>query len=190
MPSLPTPQGLPPRPRVPTRLPTGPKRYRGGREVVAGPGEPPPGFVRPTTSKTEWFVYWALWKIFGTPRDAREGPFFGGPPFWAYQEGTGGDGTRSKPDFTVYRPRRLIIRVQTEFRHLFTDNAKQAYDRLQRVAQSNHNTVVDLYDFRFINDKTGQAVIIETKAAIGLIERPDPIVAGTALRGSRQDQKP
>lgn len=179
--------GLPPRPRSPTRLPRGPKLYQGARTIVAGPGEPPSDFVRPTTSKTEWMVYWALAEIYKNPVDPRRGPFIGGPPDWAYQEGTGGDGTRSKPDFVIYRKKRLILRVQTEYRHLFTDIQKQTYDRLQKIFQSNYNDVVDLYDVDFVNDKTGQAVIIVVKNALGLIQRPDPIVAGNALRGSRLD---
>lgn len=176
-----------PRLRPPTRLPTGPKGLRRPVVRTGGPGDPPSGFLRPTTSATEWMVYWALSKVFKNPEDPRRGPFVGGPPDWAYQQGQGGDGTRSVPDFVIYRPTRIVLRVQTEFRHVFTDNQKQTYDRMQRINQERAGfRVVDIFDQAFVTDKTGQAVIVVCKAALGLLQQVDPILAGTALRGSRQ----
>ena len=72
---------------------------------------------------------------------------------------------------------------------LFTDNEKQTYDRIQKVFQSQYNDVVDIYDSDFVNDPTGQAVIVVVKHALGLIQKPDPILTGTALRGSRLDNR-
>jgi hypothetical protein len=180
--------GLPPRPRTFAKLPRGPEAYRPNTARVAGPGAPPPGFVRATTSATEWFVYWALARIFGNPTDPRVGPpFLGGWPDWTYQQGAGSAGARSKPDFTVYRNgAQVYLRVQTEYRHIYADAEKQAYDRLQFLSQSKVASVIDLFDYLFVNDPSGQAAIVVCKQALGLIQIPDPIVAGTAKRGSRQ----
>ena len=182
---------LPPRLRTTPRLPRGPEKLHPPVQKTGGPGPPPPGFVGATNSATEWMVYWALAKIFGRPDDPRRPPFDGAWPDWTYQKGIGNAPGRSIIDFIIYRTTRrgrpVAIRVQTEYFHQFTSNQKQAYDRMQAIAVSGYADVVDIFDQTFVNDKTGQAVIIVVKNALGLLRTPDPIVAGTALRGSRMD---
>jgi hypothetical protein len=191
METLATPRapGKPPRLRTFTRLPEGPRAYSVPVTHITAFWPPPPEFRTPTTSGTEWMVYKSLSEIFGLPLRPERPPYFGAYPFWAYQQGTGGDGTRSKPDFVVYagRKRPTVLRIQTEYRHVFTDNARQTYDRIQRIVLSGRYDVIDLYDSTFVNDKSGRACVVQVKAALGLLEQMDPIVAGTALRGSRQD---
>jgi hypothetical protein len=48
--------------------------------------------------------------------------------------------------------------------------------------------VVDVYDYDFINDPTGQAIIVTLKNVLGMIERPNPLWLGTTIRGSRMDR--
>ena len=48
--------------------------------------------------------------------------------------------------------------------------------------------MIDLYDFDFINDLTGQAVIITLRNVLGFTERPNPLWIGTTIRGSRMDR--
>lgn len=185
--------------RKPTALPEGARRYRPlpmeEWPVKPGPGDPPPGFVTATTSATEWMVYWALSKIFNNPLDPRQPPYEGGWPDWTFQDPY--NGGRREPggsviDFIVYNPGRgrnqLALRIVTEYWHLYTSGRKQATDQMQKETLSAGMDVVDLYDFDFVNDPTGQAVIIATKNALGMIERPNPILLGTALRGSRMDK--
>lgn len=184
---------LPPRLRTPARLPRGPEYLLSPEQRVTGPGEPPPGFLRPRTSATEWMVYWALAKIFDNPDDPRVPPFDGAWPFWTYQKGIGQSPGRAVVDFIVYRETRrgrpVGIRVQTEYRHLFTSNQQQSYDRLQLLSLSGYLDVMDIYDTDFLNDKTGQAVIVVVKNAIGLLKHPDPLIAGTARRAGRMENR-
>jgi hypothetical protein len=53
---------------------------------------------------------------------------------------------------------------------------------------SNRYEVVDLYDMDFINDPSGQQVIQVVKMGLSMIERPNPLLTGVALRGSRMDR--
>ena len=66
-----------PRPRL-RRKPwrkTGPRLYRLAKdpEHLGGPGEPPTEFLSAQTTKTEWYVYWALSKLYDDPEDPRVG---------------------------------------------------------------------------------------------------------------------
>lgn len=179
--------------RTPGRIPTGPEIVKpASAKPFGGPGEPPPGFVSATTSTYEWWVYWALAKIFKHPENPRVGPFIGGPPEWIYQKNV--EGGRHRPggaviDFIVYDHGRggkpLAIRVVTEAFHLFTDSTQQAIDAMQKEAVEDYATVVDILDYQFIGDPTGQAVVITVKNALGLLESANPLLAGTAIRGSR-----
>lgn len=180
-----------PKLRTPTRLARGPKMYKSDPVPVGGPGVVPAGFLGNRNSAVEWMVYWALSKIFGNPIDPRVGPFQGGWPDWRYQDPTGaGSGVKgSVIDFVVYRvqnrSRPVLIRVVTEHFHLFTNAYTQGADAIQRTALEAMGDVVDLFDYAFTGDPTGQAVIVQCKQALGLIERPNPIAAGTAQRAPR-----
>lgn len=173
-------EGLrPPSATRPPVLPTGPKRYRLERrpEIQAGPGEPPPGFVTPTTSRDEWFVYWALTKIKGP-----EGPANG----WAYQDAQAGG--RSLPggsilDFLIYdRQPRLAIRVQTERFHITFGSRQHAHDHEQMMALYRLGfEVVNIFSQDFIHDKSGKAVLKVVREALSGVRQADPIAFGMAL---------
>lgn len=188
-------QGL----NMPPALPTGPRMYKplpmdeGG--YVGGPGLPPPGFLGPFNSITEWFIYWALAKIFGEPQEYRKPPFEGGWPDWTYQKAF--NGGRDMPggsviDFVVYNPgparNAVALRIVTEYWHIFTTAEKQTSDTEQRFFLEDNFILMDIYDQDFINDSTGQAAIQVVKSAIGLIEKPNPMLLGTALRGSHMGE--
>lgn len=181
----------PPKLRTPSRLPTGPRAFHQPAQKIAGPGPVPPGFVRGKNSASEWPPYWALATIFGLPRDPRAGPPFQGAwPFWTYQEYATGPTYSGDVniDFFVHHPprgRAVAIRIQTERYHLFVDNRKQIYDRLQAMNLSGAFDVVDIYEDDYLNEPTGQAIVVLIKNAIGLLRSPDPILVGTARRASR-----
>lgn len=183
-----------PRLKRPPAMPTGPRMYRplplDQQDVVQGPGEPPPGFVTPRTSKTEWYVFWGLATIFKNPADPRQPPFLGGWPDWTYQHAI--DDAGAVIDFVVNNPGKsmnsVALRVVTEYWHLYTSAQKQATDEMQKEALSAYYTVIDLYDFDFINDPTGAATIVTLKNVLGMIERPNPLWLGTSIRGSRMDR--
>lgn len=184
----------PPTIRVFTQLSTGKRAYRYGKEpiVTSGPGNPPAGFIVPTVSKTEWMVYWALAKIFKNPENPWQGPWIGGVPDWTYQQPFMRG--RAQPlgaivDFVIWRTptgRPVGIRVQTERWHIFTSNEKQVSDAFQRARLQEEIDVVDVFDYTFTSDLTGQTVIQVMKAAIGLIEIPDPLRNATARRNARR----
>lgn len=183
-----------PKLRKPPSLPTGPRMFRpvplDQQPITQGPGEPPAGFLVPRTSKTEWFIYWGLAKIFNNPPDPRVAPYLGGWPDWSYQAPF--DDASAVIDFVVENPggaaNRIALRVVTEYWHLYTSNQKQATDEIQKQALANYFTVVDVYDQDFINDPTGAATIVTLKNVLGMIERPNPLWTGTTIRGSRMDR--
>lgn len=170
--------------------PTGPRALRIVEQYIGGYGEPPPGFVRGQTSITEWICYWGLFKI-GDPRaDPRQPPFFGLPGFFEYQSAQMGGYVRALGsavvDFLVHLGQRMVaIRVQTEFFHQFTDNRKQAQDRIQRANLMRNLDVIDIYDQDLLGDPSGAKAIVTLKRALNLIETPDPVLSGEAIRGSR-----
>ena len=157
----------------------------------SGPGEAPPGFILPTTSQTEWVGYWALATVFDNPRDPRVGPFEGGFPDWAYQQyALGGRSVTGGAvvDFVVqYTPRGrpVGIRLQTEYFHLFAPEERQNYDLMQTAALAAEMEIVDVFDYDLLRDKDGSGAVIAMKRAVGLLQRPDPLSAGTAERVGR-----
>lgn len=180
-----------PKLKRPPTIATGPKIYRLQSEPyrLGPPGEPPPGFVTPKTSATEWPVYWGLARIFRepSPERVRTGPFVGGPPIWTYQAYVDAGAEKSaNVDFVVWNPgprgKPIAIRVQTEAYHLFANNDTQVFDILHRERVSGGYTVIDIFDYDFMRDGTGQAIIVILKQALGLIERPDPISTGAVQR--------
>ncbi len=185
--------GLPPL-RLPPVLPRGPKIYqpkRGGGYI--GPvTEPPPGFVRGTTSATEWMVYHAIARVLGVPGDPRVPPYIGFPGYWSYQKAF--DEGRRAPggaviDFVVFAgefaDQDIAFRIQTEYFHIYSDNDVHVHDQLQKERLSAFMRVVDLYDQDFAWDQTNAACIVLVKRALAGETFIDPITSGTAERVTR-----
>lgn len=154
--------------------------------IGSGPQEPPPGFVTPTTSATEWNVYWALAKIYGDPQNPRLFPFFGPKIFWGYQIDLSGGRSQggAVADFLVYDPpsrRRLAIRVVTQYFHLGLGSGKIAKDDQQKAALLQYVDVYDLFDTEVVGDTTGEKSVIAVKKALQMIPNLDPVMGGTAL---------
>ena len=149
---------------------------QGPEEQRSGPGEPPEGFVTGTTSKTEWYVYWALLKLC--------------PPIgveFTYQESY--QGGRHIPggsvvDFVIYMPlQTILMRVQT-YRFHFTLGANKQYsDFEQKVALGDNEdmVVVDIYEQDFIDDDTGGQVLLVVLDAMNGIERTNPLATGMVI---------
>lgn len=115
-------------------------------------------------------VYLGLSKVFGQPAEPRTPPFEGADGLWGYQIGSRRQGS-SVVDFVVFpNPRsfglRMGFRIQTEYFHNYADAEVHAYDMMQLWRLSQYNVVVDLYDYEFADDPTGQAVIILLKRAL------------------------
>ncbi len=186
---LSTPPKLP-KLKGPPQKPTGLKFVPKMNEVP-GPGLPPDGFLTGQNSLTEWYVYWALAKIFNNPKDPRIPPFFGGYPDWGYQVAELGGHTRALGsavvDFVAYQGGSILgIRVQTEFFHIYADAKKQAYDELQRAQlEGSGMIVIDVYDNQLLGDPSGQKAIVTMKQILNRIEILNPDLAGTGIRASR-----
>lgn len=180
--------------RTPAALPTGPRLYKEPKHggYVGPVTAPPPGFIGPWNSRTEWMVYHAIARVIGQPEDPRQPPFIGAPGLWKYQkvwdEGRAQAGG-SVIDFVVFAGPRssddVAFRIQTEYFHVFGTAKQQITDALQYERLSQYMRVVDLFDQDFAFDDTNQACIILVKEALAGNTFPDPIVAGTAQRVSR-----
>lgn len=182
------PQNRPPRLRRIPRTVRGPKGL--GLwitpERVVGPGEPPPGFVSGTTSRSEWVAYWAMAKIFEDPPDPSVPPYEGGMN-WKYQvpfEGGRSKRGGSVMDFLVTLPAEMIgIRLSTERYHEAVDPRKKAFDRAQAMSLEKRNVrVEDLYEQDIIADTTGNAAIRRIIELLGGWDRVSPSRAGTFRR--------
>jgi hypothetical protein len=184
----------PPRLRTAPALPRGPRLYKTPKNLgYKGPVmEPPAGFVRGTTSVTEWAVYFGLAKVTGTPENYREPPFIGSPGTWAYQKAW--DEGRRAPggsviDFVLFAgawsDQDIAIRVMTERFHLYADFEQQSHDALQLNRLSGFMRVVDIYDNDFLWDPTGQAIVVLIKDALAGSTYPNPINQGSTQRATR-----
>lgn len=184
----------PPRMRTIPTIPKGPRMYRQppGSDIMSGPGEPPPGFLTYTNSRSEWWIYWAISKVLNYPRDPRVGPFVGYPGMWGYQTPfEGGRAIRGGQviDFLIESPSTkygtVAIRIQTERYHIFTDESKRAKEVILQARVGRHVRIVDIYEQDFMmgpNAQSGQAAILEVKRAIYGGRASDPLKAGTARR--------
>jgi hypothetical protein len=182
---------LPSLPGVTSIRSTGPRLYKLSQEPMryGPPGAPPPGFVTAKTSASEWPIYWALAQVFKVPppEGLRQFPYVGGPPIWTYQAfADAGAERETNIDFVIWGSFQnalpVAIRIQTEFFHNFAMIDTQIYDVTQRERLSNGFYVVDIYDFDFLRDTTGEAAVIAVKRAMGMIERPNPIRSGAVQR--------
>lgn len=161
-------------------IPRGPERFRaatGPAEQVGGPGLPPDGFVISSTSATEWPPYWACCVIFGEPTLAehRNPPFVGDHGFWSYQKHVDGGRTKATSGDFVFYPSHyclegIVMRVQTEWHHIFSPTHVQEFDRAQRAGVEKKYRVIDIYDYLWLWDTSGAAVIKYVKMALAGIE--------------------
>lgn len=149
-----------------------------------GPGEPPEGFVGVWTSRTEWYVYWALCRLTEPSKDPRKPPFVGGTRFVYQKKEKGGRRPGgSVTDFVVNTPTGFIgIRVETERWHIWTTADKIMSDTYIRQHIGSTEKTIRVYDQDFMGDPTGQAVIRICSLALKMIEMPSPIAFGTAQR--------
>lgn len=158
-------------------MPTGPFVLGLGLKpiVQGGPGEPPAGFVGGTTSKSEWYMYWAYEILLG-----KEGEF------WGYQQSFLGG--RHNPggavaDFVLYMPKQnIIVRLQTWRFHFALGAEKIATDMEQKInlfSPFGEEIVVDVYEQDFIWDETGKAVLEVCKDSIEGREWNNPLATGT-----------
>lgn len=148
-----------------------------------GPGEPPPGFVTPTTSAEEWIPYWALATIFldPAPDKLRVPPYFGGLD-WGYQLGDRELGS-AVVDYVVYLPGEMIgIRLVTEFFHAAAGPDKEATDTTQVLTLSPYMTVKDLYSQDIIEDRSGESAV---RAIVELLGGRDRLPVSVRFRRSR-----
>lgn len=153
-------------------------------QVGIGPGEPPEGFVGVWTSKTEWYVYWALCRLTEPNKNPRLPPFVGGTRFVYQKSEKGGRKPGgSVTDFVVNTPLGYVgIRVETERWHIWTTSDKIMSDTYIRQHIASTERTIRVYDQHFMGDPTGQEVIRVVGLALKLIELPDPIRFGTAER--------
>jgi hypothetical protein len=155
------------RPEPPRKFPRG--SFRG--VYTGGPGPAPAWIITPTTSESEWFIFWALLQLLGPP----------GNDNWGYQISSN-DG-RTIIDFVIWVNRtRTAVRVQSERFHVATSARRQTYDRLQRqMLERSGYKVIDVYEEHFLHDKTGFAAIMVCKDMLRGIERPSPITYKTGM---------
>jgi hypothetical protein len=178
----------PPHIRTFTVFSTGPRLLGLARDpkLLSGPGEPPPGFVGPTTSRSEWILYWALAKVFNDPINPRLPPFHGGED-WSYQTSVEG-GRRERGgavvDFVIYLPGQKIgLRLQTERFHVFAGPGKQSYDAVQERNLSRYMTIKDLYEQDLgLDDRTGRTAVARVVDLLGGRRRIDPVTTQRARR--------
>lgn len=138
---------------------------------VGGPGEAPGWIITPSTSVSEWYIYWALEKKLGKQGEGK----------WGYQISSNNSSTII--DFVVWdREPRIAIRVQSERYHIATPQRRQTYDRLQReMLERSGYKVIDVYEEHFLGDKTGKAALAVVSDALKWRERPSPIKYKTGI---------
>lgn len=155
------------------------------RTYTVGPGEPPPGFVGATTSKTEWLIYWASAKVFNDPKDPRQPPYWGGQA-WGYQ--IAANGGRRTPggsvvDFVYYLPGEVVgLRVQTYRFHDVAGPGVRAYDRAQAASLARWMTIRDIYEQEFIGDRSGESACRRIVEVLGGKRRISPVSSGSVRR--------
>lgn len=183
----------PPRLRTPARLPRGPQLYY--VPIGADRGStilpPPPGFVTPTTSVTEWFVYFALSRVLGYPKDPRRPPYVGWPGLWGFQANFEGGRHRRggqvldflvEPGSYSRQSGGIAIRIQTEYYHVYTDGRTHALENILESRLARHYEVRDLWDQEFVRDPTGEAAVLAVKQVLSGQRQANPVRTRTAIR--------
>lgn len=152
------------------------------KDLVIGPGDPPPGFVTATTSLSEWVWYWASSKVYNDPKDPRQPPYWGGEK-WGYQIAQAGGRSvlfGAVVDFVYYLPGRTVgLRVQTARFHEEAGPEKRLTDAVQRMNLSRWMTVLDVYEQDFLADRTGQAACALLVKTLGGRKNFRPSAIGT-----------
>jgi hypothetical protein len=183
----------PPTMPKPVTFPRGPKweqKLRKNATTITGPGQPPPGFVRGTTSSVEWVVYWALFKILAPTRDPRQAPFWGLDGVFRYQKAFNNGRERGGSVLDChheYGPKirtRVGIRLQTTRFHEQAPAQQIMMDRMRRQWLSAQMTVIDLWDYEILEDNgtpgNGAKAIVGVKQAVGMIETTSRLALGNA----------
>lgn len=156
---------------------------RKGPERRTGPGDPPSGFVTPTTSAEEWIAYWAHAKVYQDPDEAhlRTPPFFGGLE-WGYQIGDRELGG-AVVDFVHYLPGQIVgVRLVTEFYHAGGGPTKEASDVTQALVLGLWMEVKEWNSQDFIEDASGAAAV---SSLIDLLGGRNRLPLSVRLRRSR-----
>jgi hypothetical protein len=166
----------------------GPKLYRLDKapETNQGPGEPPVEFVNGKTSKSEWYPYWAMCKIWDVPTNPRVGPFEGDHGgIWGYQVYFPILGSTGKTniDFVYYGAGYVIgIRVQSEKHHLMTDPLQYQLDEWLGSHNFGVSAIIDVFEHEYLMDPTGQAVCRAMANACRGIQSQSPLAKGNVFR--------
>lgn len=182
-----------PRLRKETVRGTGPRIYHLNTEAehVDGPGQPPAGFVRATTSASEWYAYYWIWWHLQCQGNVRAAPYVGSPDGrFVYQKMFEGGRSRaggSVPDFVcmgLFGNPWVAIRLQTEQYHIYADNRQIVHDLMQLAELGKQFLVVDVYEQYLLRDPyrvqgTASQVIADAVQGIGWV---GPIAGNTAYR--------
>lgn len=183
----------PPEVKHHTRLPTGPRRYRNAMVPIKiiGPGEPPEDFLAGEYhgSRSEWPIYWALWRklVDGSDR-VRLAPYLGGPSgefiYQSWQLGGRSIAGGAVADFEIPAGRRgptLLLRIQSYRFHLTAGPQVVAYDDLQRERLMDQADVTDIYEQDYMHLQ-GQELVAYIVDVMSGKQIPDPIKTGSVRR--------
>jgi hypothetical protein len=191
-----TPRRERPRPpwlRRPTALPRGPRLYTFDPldAVRSQFTTPPAGFLRATTSASEWMMYLALAKILGAPAEPTEPPFIGAPGVWIYQEPTMGGRNQAGGaviDFIVLAGTRTsentLLRLQTERYHYFANAFKQYTDETQLMRLFAIARVLDISENDILGDPTGAKACRHLAESLAGYAMPNPLASSRQRRFS------
>lgn len=144
----------------------------------AGPGDPPAGFVNGNNSIGEWYLYWALSRIFEDPEEPRVPPYNGGErwdyqvPFLGGRDELGG----LIADFVIRMPSSKDVAVDLISGHYHTaaGTEKRAIDRARLRAMAQFMEVIEIFEIDLILDPTGEQAVSTTIEALGGRSRIDP----------------
>lgn len=169
-------------------------RLTAPRRPSDGPGDPPPNFVRGTTSAWEWDIWYWLFIIFdeeGDPHDLDTYDFSPSLSFFYQVNYLGGrrEPGGGVPDFLIprspYGRRSLILRAQSERYHVYTTARIQFHDLIQKAGLAGRfGEVVDIYEQHMRKDRVrrrGAAPRVLTDALQG-ISWVGPLYGDTPFR--------
>ena len=181
--TFPTPKAVARAPKMPrkTQFPQPPAIFASSQKTirVGGPeafvAAHPELFGGATVSKDEGYFYWAMLNILGKPET-------GG---WSYQAKLAGGRHLpggSMPDFIYWNATpAIVVMIQGSFPHLQAGPRKLAFDEDQiRSVERMGFMVIQVFSEQYIDDPSGQAVILIAKDALKGIQRPNPGSFGTS----------
>lgn len=183
----------PPEVKHRTRIPQVPRRYRKAMnaEQIVGPGEPPEDFLAGEYhgSRSEWPIYWALWRklVDGSDR-VRDMPYVGGPGgeffYQSWQLGGRSVSGGAVADFEIPAGRKgpsLLIRIQSYRFHLTAGAEVMSYDDVQKEHLLRQTGVVDIYEQDYMHLK-GQYLVAYVADILSGKQLPDPLRTGQVRR--------